>query len=286
MRLPSSLVVLSLAACGSPSQAVAPPAPASSATPTPAVTAVSAAPAATATVSAAPVASAAPAAPVLAAPAPPPSRCPDGTTLVPGGEFKPPWNPKSVSVPDLCVDTTETTAKAYGECVAAGACTTKQVDCAAQSTYGKAETEDYPMVCVDASQANAYCAFRKKRLPTTGEWEWAARGGAEGRPFPWGEAPPKDQLCWAGVEKQSMSCKVGSYPAGDSAQGIKDMSGNVLEFTTTDNDARSDVRIARGGSWRDGTTALVKNSRLGGFGVTYRCAFLGIRCVHEPSPTP
>ncbi len=58
-----------------------------------------------------------------------------------------------------------------------------------------------------------------------------------------------------------MSCKVGSYPAGDSAQGLKDMAGNVLEFTTTDNDARSDVRIARGGSWRDGTTALVKNSR-------------------------
>lgn len=207
-------------------------------------------------------------------------------TFVAGGDFTPPWNPKGVAVADLCVDTTETTAKAYAECTSAGACTTKQVDCAAQSTFGKSATEDYPMVCVDFAQANAYCEFRHKRLPTLGEWEWAARGGSEARPFPWGDAPPKDQLCWAGAQKQSMACKVGSYPAGDTAQGLKDMSGNVLEFTTTDNDAHSDVRIARGGSWRDGTPALVKNSRVGAFGLTYRCAFLGIRCVQAPTPAP
>lgn len=207
-------------------------------------------------------------------------------TFVAGGDFKPPWNAKGVTVADLCVDTTETTAKAYGECATAGACSTKQVDCAAQSTFGKAETEDHPMVCVDFSQANAYCEYRHKRLPTLGEWEWAARGGAEARPYPWGDSPPKDQLCWAGAQKQSMACKVGSYPAGDSAQGLKDLAGNVLEFTTTENDSHSDVRIARGGSWRDGTPALVKNSRVGGFGLSYRCAFLGIRCVQEPKPAP
>jgi len=207
-------------------------------------------------------------------------------TFVPGGEFKAPWSPKPQVIADLCVDTTETTAKAYGECADAGACSTKQVNCAAQSTFGKAETADNPMVCVDIEQATAYCGFRHKRLPTAGEWEWAARGGSEARPYPWGDAPPKDQLCWAGTQKQTMSCKVGSYPAGDSAQGIKDMSGNVLEFTTTDNDAHSDVRIARGGSWRDGAPSLVKNARLGGFGITYRCAFLGIRCVQEANKSP
>ena len=60
------------------------------------------------------------------------------------------------------------------------------------------------------------------------------------------------------------------------------MSGNVLEFTTTENDSRTEIRIARGGSWRDGIPELVRNARIGGFGVTYRCGFLGIRCVQEP----
>lgn len=281
MRALLAWLLLPVVACGSPSE------PAASAVTAPAATSPAAAP-----VSAPPPT---PAATVVAAapialppsqpkePAVPQSPCPDGMTFVPGGELKAPWNPKPQVIADLCVDTTETTARAYGECATAGACSTKQVECAAQSTFGKAETADHPMVCVDVAQATAYCEFRQKRLPTTGEWEWAARGGQDARPFPWGDAAPKDQLCWAGVQKQSMSCKVGSYPSGDSAHGLKDMAGNVLEFTTTDNDARSDVRIARGGSWRDGTTALVKNSRLGGFGVTYRCAFLGIRCVQQPA---
>lgn len=279
--LVSIFIALPLAACGSPSQpaAPAPPAPAAAVSPpVPSALPTTAAPVDAPSANPPPTPEAAP----RAALDTPPSRCPEGMTFVAGGEFKPPWNAKGVTVPDLCVDTTETTAKAYAECAAAGACNTKQVGCAAQSTFGKAETEDYPMVCVDFAEARAYCEFRQKRLPTIGEWEWAARGGNEARPYPWGDAPPKDQLCWAGAQKQSMACPVGSYPAGDSAQGLKDMSGNVLEFTTTENDAHSEVRIARGGSWRDGTPALVKNSRVGGFGLTYRCAFLGIRCVQEP----
>ncbi len=283
------LALLSHLACGSPNAptTVATPARVESAdsavTSTPAPLA-SAAPSTAPSASASLATPAAPAPP--SAPAEPPARCPDEMTFVAGGEFKPPWSPRRVTAPDLCVDTTETTARAYAECADAGACTTHHVDCAAQSTFGKPETLDYPMVCVDFAQASAYCEYRQKRLPTIAEWEWAARGGAEARPFPWGDAPPKDQLCWAGAQKQSMACQVGSHPAGDSAHGLKDMSGNVLEFTTTENDAHSDVRIARGGSWRDGAPALVKNSRVGGFGLTYRCAFLGIRCVQEPNPSP
>ena len=260
-----------------------------------------ASPAAPAVAPVVPVASSAPAAPPPPAPAtpavatptpppsataqsaPPPSRCPAGMTFVPGGEFKPAWYPKNVRVADLCVNTTETTAAEYAECAKLGGCTTTKLDCAAQATFNKPDVQDHPMVCVDAAQANAYCTFRHQRLPTAGEWEWAARGGAEGRPYPWGDGAPSDQLCWAGKQKQTGTCKVGSFPAGNTAQGIADMSGNVLEFTTTENDSRSEVRIARGGSWRDGIPELVKNARVGSFGVTYRCGFLGIRCVQEPA---
>ena len=146
--LSSLLILLPFTACGAPSQPVVPPSPAVSAVePAPAPPSAAALPRAAATsAAAAPVASAAPTAEAPAhssvAPAAPAPRCPEGMTFVAGGDFTPPWNPKGVAVADLCVDTTETTAKAYAECASAGACTTKQVDCAAQSTFGKNATED------------------------------------------------------------------------------------------------------------------------------------------------
>ena len=203
--------------------------------------------------------------------------------LVPGGAFKPSNAKAAINVGTLCVDVTETTAQAYAECVQGNACKVDNTSCGGESTYGKPDKANHPMVCVDFSQANAYCAFRGKRLPKTEEWEWVARGGNEARKYPWGDDAPAAQLCWTGKQKQKDSCDVGSFPSGDSPQGIKDLAGNVLEFTTTELDAKSSVRIARGGSWRDGAPELVQNSRVGGFGLSYRCTFLGIRCVSDAS---
>lgn len=224
--------------------------------------------------------------PSAAAPQPPPSptppaRCPEGMVLVAGGEFKSSGRERAIG--DLCVDQHETTAAAYAECVAAGRCNDDKVQCSPLATYGKPDRADHPMVCVTFAQARDYCAFRDKRLPTTYEWEWVARGGAEARRYPWGDEAPQEQVCWSGAGKRSGTCAVGQYPAGQNVQGIQDLAGNVLEFTTTELDATSPVRIARGGSWRDGAAELLRAARVGGFEVTYRCAFLGIRCV-TPAP--
>lgn len=286
-RLLASTLLVSLVACGaSPaapegaSNAAAGPSPAAPAAPAaPADQPAPAEPSPASAASAAPQASAAP-----EPPKPPGDGCPEGMARVPGGSFV--MGPLKVNaqVADLCMDKTEVTAEAYAACVKAGKCTDAFAKCADASTYGVAGKEKHPMVCVDFAQAEAYCAAQGKRLPRDDEWEWAARGGAEGRTYPWGAADAKDQLCWSGGGTvRTGTCEVGAFPAGASPQGILDLAGGVFEWTTNANDGKGKMRVARGGSWRDGIPQQVKVARPGGFEVTYRCGFLGIRCV-TPAP--
>jgi formylglycine-generating enzyme required for sulfatase activity len=205
-----------------------------------------------------------PAAKTAAAPA-----CPEGMALVPGGTFKMELRKDPVTVGSLCMDANEVTADQYTACVKAGKCTADHLNCAAQATYEAADKGNHPIVCVDFNQAVSYCTAQNKRLPSDEEWEWAARGGAEGWAFPWGNNSPKEQLCWSGVRTRNGTCAVGSTPAGDNPQGIHDL--------------KTKVRVGRGGSWKDGIPDLMRSSRPGGFEVTYRCGFLGIRCV-IPAP--
>jgi formylglycine-generating enzyme required for sulfatase activity len=208
------------------------------------------------------------------------------------------------------IDRTEVTVAEYQRCVQAGTCTQSGVH--GRWATEKAEVEKrralctaadpakarHPITCVDRAQAEAYCAFAGKRLPTEAEWELAARG-TDGRAYPWGnEAPgceranvsqPPNQGC--GSPRGTL--EVGSLPAGASPFGALDMAGNTWEWVADGWDprayskgARSDPLIPtagaqgvlRGGSWdfdpsmARATARLAFDRGAGELSTGFRCA--------------
>jgi iron(II)-dependent oxidoreductase len=96
-----------------------------------------------------------------------------------------------------------------------------------------------PVVHVNWYEAEAYCHWAGRRLPTEAEWEMAAsaepvsaHGGLSGRKrrYPWGDEPPTPER--ANLDARFSGCvDVGAFPAGDSAFGCRQMAGNVWEWT-------------------------------------------------------
>ncbi len=188
--------------------------------------------------------------------------------------------------------------------------------------------DDYPVVGVNWKMANAFCYWRTKlwntyratskgevnteefRLPTESEWEYAARGGKDMAPFPWGGMYLRNAK---GCLLANFKPGRGNYPEDGGLYTVKadayfpndyglfNMSGNVAEWTATaydDNaysfyhDLNPDLRydaadddpeaykrkVVRGGSWKDVGHFLQTGTRTWEFQDTTK-SYLGFRCA-------
>jgi len=146
----------------------------------------------------------------------------------------------------------------------------------------------HPVVNVTWSEAAAYCDSVKGRLPTEAEWEHAARGGLDGKLFPWGDeftgqANGRHNIK---TEQFNFTSPVASFPPN--AFGLYDMAGNVWEwtasaFTLTHAAAPAtggyDLRTIKGGGWDNLISRLRVSERAALSRQGRHNLYVGFRCV-------
>jgi gliding motility-associated lipoprotein GldK len=185
--------------------------------------------------------------------------------------------------------------------------------------------DDYPVVGINWKMSKAFCYWRSKlwdmygetdentedfRLPTEHEWEYAARGGRDEAPYPWGAYYTRNAK---GCLLANFKPGRGNYPEDGGLYTVKAdgyypndfglycMAGNVAEWTETayyenaysfvhdlnpdirydakDEDAKTDKRkVIRGGSWKDVAFFMQTGTRAWEYQDTTKC-YIGFRCV-------
>jgi serine/threonine-protein kinase len=224
---------------------------------------------------------------------------------VPAGEFtmgassgSPAVQPvHKVTLDAFWIDQTEVTNAMYALCVTAGACqlpSSKNSNTRA-SYYGDVQFDNYPVIYVNWTKAQAYCSWAGRRLPTEAEWEKAARG-TDGRTYPWGESAPDATLLNFNNPSKGDTTEVGKYPSGASPYGALDMAGNVSEWVNDWFDssyyakspaenppgpASGQFHILRGGSWFYEAANVSATSKAWDE-PTFRNNNSGIRCATSP----
>ena len=155
---------------------------------------------------------------------------------------------------------------------------------------------DRPVIGVDWSDADAYCRWKRKRLPTEAEWEKSARG-TDGRLYPWGnQVPNKDLANYALGARFSYSqvlMPVQSYEQGKSPYGLYQLAGNVGEWVADwygvnyyENSPElnpqgpelGQFKVLRGGSWSDAPKYLLTYGRFK-LAPETRNSYTGFRCA-------
>ena len=205
------------------------------------------------------------------------SQAPEDMVRVPKGEFiigsnevdkeakalqygdKRPWfanerPERKVSLKEFHIDKFEVTNRRYREFVQAAG---RSAPPYWQGGSYQPGMDEHPVVMVTWADADEYCKWKGKRLPTETEWEKAARG-TDGRRFPWGGDFDTKKVNTLGEYNGTLP--VGTLKDGASPYGAFDMAGNAQEWTAdwylphpghdfNDKDYGERFKVVRGGGW-------------------------------------
>ncbi len=161
-----------------------------------------------------------------------------------------------------------------------------------------------PVVHVSWYEADAYARWAGKRLPTEAEWEKAARhdpATGRSRRFPWGDDDPLAEHANLGQRHLSPAA-VGAYTAGASAYGVRQLVGDVWEWTSSDFRGYpgfvawpyreysevffgSDYKMLRGGSFATDSAVCRGTFRNWDYPIR-RQIFAGFRCARDLMSAP
>jgi len=158
-----------------------------------------------------------------------------------------------VQVDAFYLDVYETTYQQYQACLEAGICSAPGSD--ARKAAGDPAT--MPALNVSWDNARAYCEWIGKRLPTSAEWELAARGPDGSHDYAWGDNWEPTWANWCdgaecdgGVDGHAGAAPIDAYPKNVSPYGVRNMTGNMLEWTATPSLDFPGSYEVRGGSYR------------------------------------